>query len=81
MTIQQFNNFYAICKKAGFNTLAEVDAFIKGNNFTVSASPICINGVEANDNDIAELLCKMTNGKTLAIARQYKGFTYITTRG
>lgn len=79
MTIQQFGDFYAICKKAGFNTLAEVDAFMNGN--CTQSDVVCINGVLASDEDLAELIRRVVLGKEFAVARRYKGFAYITTRG
>lgn len=81
MTIKQFTEFSILCKMLGLYTLAEVDAYIKGQIDILQINPIGINGVEANDKDLAELIRRVALGKELAVARRYNGFVYITTRG
>lgn len=81
MTIQQFTHLHELCKALGFKTLAEVKDYTNGYGIIFQSVPICINGIKATDEDIAELISRVILGKDFATTFQCKGFTYIRTRG
>lgn len=80
MTLTYFNSLHALCKALGLKTLAEVKDYANGNGIIFQNEPICINGIKATDEDLAELIKRIILGKDFATTFQCKGFTYIRTR-
>lgn len=76
MTINKFAGFSAFCKSLGLTTLAEVDAVLRGNCILYK---VCINGVSATAEDMAELVRRVMLGKEIATVINCNDFIYIKT--
>jgi hypothetical protein len=87
MTIKEFDRFTALCKNAGFTTLAEVNDYMQARGLNVhqlcleleNPSATFIDGKFADDKMLDELMRQVRLGIKDASVRYLKNFVYIKT--